>query len=125
VPLEQRSAVLVPDAAIGHDQQGAYVFVVGDKNVVERRTVTTGPVSDGLRAIDDGLKGHERVIVNGLLKAAPGRQVAPEHEGTARPPQPGPSPAAPGPPAAPERAGGAARPRQSPPPSLPPRTPAP
>ena len=78
VPVEERAAFLVPDAAIGHDQQGAYVFVVNDKNVVERRGVKTGSAVNALRAIDDGLKGQEWVVVNGLLKAAPGRQVTPE-----------------------------------------------
>jgi len=95
VPLEQRPAFLVRDAAIGHDQQGTYVFVVNEKNVVERRSVTTGPAVDGLRAIDDGLQGQERVIVNGLLKAAPGRQVTPEREDSARPPEPATSPSLP------------------------------
>ena len=78
VPVEERAAFLVPDAAIGHDQQGAYVFVVNDKNVVERRGIKTGSAVNALRAIDDGLKGQEWVVVNGLLKAAPGRQVTPE-----------------------------------------------
>ncbi len=78
VPVEERAAFLVPDAAIGHDQQGAYVFVLNDKNLVERRGVKTGPAVDALRAIDDGLKGQEWVVVNGLVKAAPGRQVTPE-----------------------------------------------
>jgi RND family efflux transporter MFP subunit len=78
VPVEERAAFLVPDAAIGHDQQGAYVFVVNDKNLVERRGVKTGSAVNALRAIDDGLKGQEWVVVNGLLKAAPGRQVTPE-----------------------------------------------
>ncbi len=95
VPLDQRAAFLVPDAAIGHDQQGAYVLVVNEKNVVERRTVNTGPALDGLRAIDEGLKGQEWVIVNGLLKAAPGRQVTPEREGGARPPEQSSSPSLP------------------------------
>jgi RND family efflux transporter MFP subunit len=87
VPVEERAAFLVPDAAIGHDQQGAYVFVVNDKNVVERRGVKTGPAVDALRAIDDGLKGQEWVVVNGLLKAAPGRQVTPERESGAGKPE--------------------------------------
>jgi hypothetical protein len=81
VPLEQKAAFLVPDAAIGHDQQGSYVFVVNEKNVVERRSVTTGPAVDSLRAIEAGLEGKEWVIVNGLLKAAAGRQVTREQEG--------------------------------------------
>jgi RND family efflux transporter MFP subunit len=93
VPVEERAAFLVPDAAIGHDQQGAYVFVVNDKNVVERRGVKTGPAVDALRAIDDGLKGQEWVVVNGLVKAAPGRQVTPERESaTGAPAQASPRP---------------------------------
>ena len=89
VPVEERAAFLVPDAAIGHDQQGAYVFVVNDKNVVERRGVKTGPAVDALRAIDDGLKGQEWVVVNGLVKAAPGRKVTPERESAAGKPTQG------------------------------------
>jgi RND family efflux transporter MFP subunit len=78
VPLERRASLMVPEVAIGHDQQGAYVLVVNDKNVVERRNVTTGPAVESRRAIDGGLTGEDWVIVNGLLKAAPGRQVTPE-----------------------------------------------
>ena len=95
LPIEQRSAILVPEVAIGHDQEGSYVFVVNEKNVVQRRSVKTGPSVDALRAIDEGLQGTERVIVNGLLKAAPGRQVTPEQEGSARPQEPGASPSLP------------------------------
>ncbi len=80
VPLEQRSALLVPEVAVGNDQQGAYVLVVNEKNVVERRSVKTGPAVDSQRAIDDGLKGQEWVVVNGLLRAAPGRPVTPERQ---------------------------------------------
>jgi RND family efflux transporter MFP subunit len=85
VPLEQRTALLVPEAAIGHDQQGAYLLVVNDKNVVERRNVTTGAAVESRRVIATGLSGGEWVIVNGLLKAAPGRPVTPEREGAPGP----------------------------------------
>ncbi len=89
VPVEERTAFLVPEAAIGHDQQGAYVFIVNDKNVVERRSVKTGLAVDALRAIDDGLKGEEWVVVNGLVRAGPGRQVTPERESGADAPAQG------------------------------------
>jgi RND family efflux transporter MFP subunit len=95
VPIEQRTALVVPEVAIGHDQQGSYVLVVNEKNVVERRSVKTGPTVDSLRAIDEGLKGKEWVIVKGLVKTAPGRQVTPEQEGGARPPEQGASPSLP------------------------------
>ena len=96
VPLEQRSAMLVPEVAVGHDQQGDYLLVVNDKNVVERRGVTTGPSVESRRVIATGLSGREWVVVNGVLKAAPGRQVTPEREGdraaAPTPAQPGPAP---------------------------------
>src|SRR5713226_1226434 len=63
VPLDEKTSLMVPEVAIGHDQQGSYVFVVNEKNVVERRSVKTGPSVNSLRAIDEGLKGTERVIV--------------------------------------------------------------
>lgn len=87
VPLQQKAALLVPEVAIGNDQQGAYLLVVNDKNVVERRNVRTGPAVESRRAIDDGLTGEEWVVVNGLLKAAPGRQVTPLREGDQAPAQ--------------------------------------
>jgi RND family efflux transporter MFP subunit len=95
VPVERKTALLVPEVAVGHDQQGDYVFVVNEKNVVERRSVKTGPAVESLRAIDDGLTGKEWVIVKGLLRAGPGRQVTPEREGEARPPEPASPPSVP------------------------------
>jgi len=78
VPVEKKTALLVPEVAIGNDQQGSYVLIVNEKNGVERRSVKTGTAVDNLRVIEEGLKGEERVIVKGLLRAIPGRQVTPE-----------------------------------------------
>jgi len=80
VPLEKKEALLVPDAAISTDQQGSYVLIVDEKNMVGRRAVKTGALVETLRVIEEGLDGKEWVVVNGLLKAAPGRQVTPERE---------------------------------------------
>jgi RND family efflux transporter MFP subunit len=74
----QPNAWLVPELAIGFDQLGRYVYVVNDKNVVERRAVTLGPAHGVMRVIDSGLQGGERVIVDGLVRAFPGREVTPE-----------------------------------------------
>jgi hypothetical protein len=71
--------------AVANDQQGSYVLIVDEKNVVERRGVTTGVSVDDRRVIEGGLQGTEWIVVNGLLRAAPGRQVTPEREGVAPP----------------------------------------
>jgi RND family efflux transporter MFP subunit len=83
VPVEKKAAFVAPEVAIANDQQGSYVLVVNEKDIVERRSVKTGPAVEGFRAIEEGLKGKEWVVVNGLLKAAPGRRVTPEQEGGA------------------------------------------
>ncbi|MDD2904260.1 MAG: efflux RND transporter periplasmic adaptor subunit, partial [Syntrophales bacterium] len=79
VPVgEKKDALLVPVAALGFDQQGPYVLVVGEKNVVARRAVTLGTEVDGFRVIAEGLEGQELVVVEGVIKAIPGRPVQPE-----------------------------------------------
>ena len=70
--------LLVPERAVGSDQQGRYVLVVNDKNVVEYRTVTPGIKFEGMRVVEQGLKGDEWVVVNGLLRARAGAKVDPQ-----------------------------------------------
>ena len=76
--LQQRDALLVPGDAVSFDQQGEYVLVVNNKNVVERRSVKTGPQVGKRLAIGEGLKPDDLVIVEGLLHAIPGRTVNPQ-----------------------------------------------
>ena len=70
-------AVLVRDSALGSDQGRPYVLVVGPDNKVQYRSVTTGPMDDGLRIIRGGLKPDERIVITGLLAARPGSVVNP------------------------------------------------
>jgi RND family efflux transporter MFP subunit len=89
VPVgREANAILVPEVALGLDQIGRYVLVVNDKNVVERRSVRLGQAFDTMRVIEEGLKGDERVVVNGLQRAIPGREVSPEVQ-EAEAPKPG------------------------------------
>jgi len=75
---EARPALLIPEVAIGYDQQGPYVMLVDDQNVVGRRPVQLGNQVDDYRVITAGLQGQEWVVVSGLLRAIPGRPVTPE-----------------------------------------------
>ena len=71
-------ALLVPDAAISVDQTIQFVYVVNDKNTVERRQVKTGDLHGGLRVIIDGLEQEDHIIINGIQRARAGMEVAPE-----------------------------------------------
>src|SRR4029077_12949305 len=69
--------LLVSDRTLDNDQGQRIVYVVNDENKVVQRPVRAGALHDGLRAIEDGLKPGERVIVNGLLQIRPGVTVEP------------------------------------------------
>ncbi len=85
VPLETGiDALLVPDAALGADQGGRYVLVVGADHVVAQKHVTTGPMQGTLRVIETGLSPDDLVIVDGLQRAVPGQTVEPATVETTR-----------------------------------------
>jgi len=71
-------AMLVSDRAIDTDQGMKIVFVVDRNNKVVTRPVRLGAIQDGLRAVEDGLKPGERVIVKGLQQVRPGLTVEPK-----------------------------------------------
>jgi len=71
-------ALLLPDTAIATDQSRKIVFVVKDDDTVEARAVELGPLDDGLRVIREGLKGDDRVIIDGIQRARVGAKVTPQ-----------------------------------------------
>lgn len=75
----ESAAMLVPDAAIVSDQARKIVMTVNSENQVVATVVTLGQMSDGLRVIKSGLKGDERVIIEGIANpmVRPGAKVAP------------------------------------------------
>jgi membrane fusion protein, multidrug efflux system len=78
VSPEKHEAFLIPASAVSFDQQGEYVLTVDNKNLVRRQSVKTGIQIGDKFVIDEGLSSQDRVIVDGLLQAIPGREVNPE-----------------------------------------------
>lgn len=79
VPFDQeKAALLVPDTALGSDQDGRYLLVVNGDDIVEQRKVQIGPVDNGLRVIESGLKPDDRVVTAGLLRVIPGQKIDPQ-----------------------------------------------
>ena len=86
IPMGNPQPMLViPNSAIGNDQQGDYVFIVDANNVVARRTIVKGPLTPDGCAVRSGLTGADRVVVNGLLNARPGEKVTPMESSAAAP----------------------------------------
>jgi multidrug efflux system membrane fusion protein len=73
-----RNAVLVADRAIGTDQSRRYVLVIDAESKAVYREVRIGPLVNGLRVIESGLKPGEVIVVNGLQRVRPGAPVTPQ-----------------------------------------------
>jgi RND family efflux transporter MFP subunit len=80
VPTGRRvqNALLVPDRALGQNQEGRYLLVLNKDDVVEQRPVQIGQQFGDLRLIQSGIKPDDRIIVAGIQRAIPGRKVAPK-----------------------------------------------
>jgi multidrug efflux system membrane fusion protein len=73
--------LMVPDAAVTLDQSQQLVMTVASDGIVTPKIVEIGDIRGGLRIIRSGLQPDDRVIIGGLIHAAPGSKVLAD-EGT-------------------------------------------
>jgi multidrug efflux system membrane fusion protein len=72
---EPREELLIPQAAIRHDGNQAYVLVVGANNTIEWRAVTGGPVTAGRQVVRAGIGLDDRIIIDGIGGVTPGAPI--------------------------------------------------
>ena len=73
------TATLVPERAVGTDQDRKVVVVVGQDGQPQFRAVRLGALQDGMRVVlGDGIKPGENVVVEGLQRIMPGVPVQPQ-----------------------------------------------
>ncbi len=78
VPVgEPKESLLVPDVAIGVNQEGSYLLVLGKDDVVQQRAVKTGQQVGRLRVVESGLAAEDWVVTAGIQFATPGAKVEP------------------------------------------------
>jgi RND family efflux transporter MFP subunit len=70
--------ILVPEEAVGADQNRRIIYVVGEDNKVTAKPIRLGPHIDGYRVVREGLKGDETIVANGLMRVRPGAEVKPQ-----------------------------------------------
>lgn len=70
-------ALAIPRAAVLSDQQGSYVYVVGDDNTVSQRRITLGQTTPAVATVSTGLNEGDKVVVDGIQRVRPGAKVTP------------------------------------------------
>ena len=73
----EENVITVPQKAVVTGPQGQLVLLVGPENKVMPRPVKVGAMAGTDFVIEDGLKGGETLIVDGVQKAKPGAVVKP------------------------------------------------
>ena len=73
---QQPDAVLIPQTALVQSQVGAQVFVVGDADKVDARSVEVDRAYGEYWVIRSGLDGGERAVVDGLQRIRSGMRVS-------------------------------------------------
>jgi multidrug efflux system membrane fusion protein len=68
----------VPEEAVGKGKENSFVWVINDRNIVERRAIQTGAMDGGMRIIEEGLHPKDRVVIAGAKELKPGDQVEPQ-----------------------------------------------
>lgn len=81
-------AIVVPREAVSQGPQGPSVYVVGENDIAQVRSIRLGPEVAAGWVVREGLSGGERVIVDGVIRARPGVPVRPvPFKGDAQGPQ--------------------------------------
>lgn len=75
--FERDSVLAVPRRAVQQSLDKQFVLVVGKGDTVAARDIETGSWSGDWWIVERGLEAGERVVVDGVQKAAPGRPVRP------------------------------------------------
>jgi membrane fusion protein (multidrug efflux system) len=88
-------AIVIPKQAVSQGPQGPSVYVVGRNNIAEVRPIRLGPEVAAGVLVQEGLRGGERVVVDGVIRVRPGAPVNPAPFAAEAGAQGG-SPAAPG-----------------------------
>ena len=83
-----KQSLLVPETAVSVDQVGPYVLLVDGSGAVVLRRITLGVLENGLRVVAQGLAASDRVIIDGLQNATPGRTVSVQEGHIAEAPPP-------------------------------------
>ncbi|MEO7379643.1 MAG: efflux RND transporter periplasmic adaptor subunit [Sphingomicrobium sp.] len=79
------TAPQLPQSAVLSDELGNYVLIVNARNLIERRAIKIGAVTDSGVTIVSGLGGQEAIIQSAGPFLNPGQKVAPVRVAASRP----------------------------------------
>ncbi len=78
VPIHENNAIIIPQKATYDIQNKKFVYVVGSDNTIKSREIEVLPQNDGTSyVLTSGLKGGERIVVDGVNQLKSGQKINP------------------------------------------------
>lgn len=71
-----KDAIVMPDDAVQHGNDGLYVFKVAEGNKADVRKVKIGPSTNGKTLVESGVSVGEQVVTRGQYRVQPGSPLA-------------------------------------------------
>ncbi|MES2601326.1 MAG: efflux RND transporter periplasmic adaptor subunit [Pseudomonadota bacterium] len=71
-----KDAIVMPDDAVQHGNDGLYVFAVAEGNKADVRKVRVGPSTDGKTLVESGVSAGDQVVTRGQYRVQPGSPLA-------------------------------------------------
>lgn len=70
-----QNAISIPSDAVQHGAKGSYVYIINPQNKAEIRMLKLGMTSNGQIEVLDGIKGSEKVVLEGIDRLSEGKEV--------------------------------------------------
>ncbi|TKB44546.1 efflux RND transporter periplasmic adaptor subunit [Thalassotalea mangrovi] len=74
---KETNKVMIPQTAVQSDQQGEFVMLVDDKQVVSRQNVKLGERVDIMVIVSQGLDIGDTIVINGVQRIRSGQKIKP------------------------------------------------
>ncbi|WP_414463594.1 efflux RND transporter periplasmic adaptor subunit [Hyphomicrobium sp. DY-1] len=79
--VEPIVSLAIPRSAVLSDQQGDYVYVVNNDDVVTQRRIQLGQSTAAVAMVSTGLSEGEKIVTEGIQRVRPNIKVAPQPAG--------------------------------------------
>lgn len=70
-----KNAIIIPQSSVFRDNEGSFVYIIGNSGVIEKRPINTGMMLNQLWVINSGLKNGDKVVTDGGMKVMVGESV--------------------------------------------------
>ena len=75
IPLKEKKSFVIRENAISNQDDISFVFVVNNKNIIDKKIIEVGIRNNGMVEVINGLSPNDLVVYEGINKIKEGSKV--------------------------------------------------